>query len=204
MTNNKLYKYLVSALFVFITFNLKAQLVNFSDLDTFPTYTLEEALKQDPLNVYKLSLKKQKLTELPPEIFEFKNLQVLDVQKNKLKTFPKQITDFKYLQELILTANKIEIIPKELGKLIHLKRFAAGSNEISSIPAEIQKLKRLAFLDLWGNNIGSLPSEIQELKESLKEIDMRQIQMNKEEHQEIQDLLPNTKIKFSQACNCGF
>lgn len=204
MIKNKLYNYLISALFVLISFNGKAQLVNFSDLDTFPTYTLEQALKQNPLNVYKLSLKKQKLTELPTEIYQFKNLQVLDFQKNKLKIFPKKITDFKYLQELILTGNKIDIIPKELGKLIHLKRFVAGSNLIVSIPAEIENLKELTFLDLWGNNIGSLPYEIQELKDNLKEIDMRVIQMNKDEHQKIKELLPNTKIRFSESCGCGF
>lgn len=204
MTRIKLYKFSTSLLFVLFSINAKAQLINFEALDTFPTYTLEQALKQDPLKVYKLSLKKMKLSELAPEIFHFKNLQSLDLQKNKLKEFPEKIGTFKYLQELNITANKIEVITNEIGQLHNLKRFLAGSNEILSIPSEIKKLKELVYLDLWGNNIGSLPIEIQELKNSLKEIDMRQIQMNKEEHQKIQELLPNTKIKFSQACNCGF
>lgn len=204
MTNKTLYKFLISALFVFLTISTNAQLLSLTELDTTPTYTLEEALEQDPLKVFKLSLKKMKLTDLPSEIFKFKNLQFLDVQKNKLKTLPIRIGEFKYLQVINITANKIEVVTKELGELTHLKRFLAGSNDISSIPPEIENLKELVFLDLWGNNIGSLPFEIQELKDNLKEIDMRQIQMNKEEHQKIQDLLPDTKIKFSQACNCGF
>jgi Leucine-rich repeat (LRR) protein len=204
LTNKTLYKFLISALFVFFTTNTNAQLLSLAELDTTHIYTLEEALEQNPLKIYKLSLKKMKLTEIPLEVFKFKNLQFLDVQKNKLKTLPIRIGEFKYLQVINITANKIEVVTKELGELTHLKRFHAGSNDISSIPPEIKNLKELVFIDLWGNNIGSLPLEVQELKENLKEIDMRQIQMNKEEHQKIQNLLPDTKIKFSQACNCGF
>lgn len=204
MIKNKLYKFLISALFIGFSINAKAQLLSLAELDTSPTYTLEEALQQDPLTVYKLTLKKRKLTELPNEILEFKNLQFLDLQKNKLIVFPINITTFKYLQELNITANKIEIVTKELGELIHLKRFLAGSNIIVSIPREIKNLKELRVLDLWGNNIGTLPYEIQELQNNLQEIDMRQIKMNKTEHNKIQDLLPNTKIRFSEACNCGF
>lgn len=204
MTNNTLYKFLISVLLIVFTINAKAQLLDSIAIDTVPTYTLEKALQQDPLKVYKLSLKKMKLTELPDEIFQFKNLQVLNLKSNKLKTFPKRITTFKYLQELNISANKIEIVPKELGELIHLKIFSAGSNKIVAIPPEIENLKKLTYLDLWGNEIASLPYEIQELQENLKEIDMRVIMMSKEEHQKIQELLPNTKIRFSQSCNCGF
>lgn len=204
MIKKKLYKFLISVLFVFFTINIKAQIVSLEFLDTTPTLNLEDALKQDPLKVYKLNLKKQKLTGLPETIFQFKNLQVLNLKSNKLETFPKNITAFKYLQELIITANKIEIVTKELGELIYLKRFVAGSNKIISIPSEIKNLKELTFLDLWGNNIGSLPLEIEELKDNLKEIDMRLIMMSKAEHKKIEVLLPNTKIRFSESCDCGF
>ncbi|MGB0881516.1 MAG: leucine-rich repeat domain-containing protein [Vicingaceae bacterium] len=204
MIKNKLYKFLASTLFILLSFNISAQLIDFAALDTLPTYTLEEALKQNPLEVYKLNLKKQKLTELPKEIYQFKNLQVLDAQKNKLKTFPKRINEFTLLQELNITANKIEIVTKELGSLVHLKKFRAGSNLIISIPPEIKHLKTLEYIDLWGNNIGFLPLEIEALKDNLKEIDMRVIQMNKQEHQKIKELLPNTKIRFSESCGCGF
>jgi len=204
LIKNKLYKILISTLFVLFTINTKAQLLSLEVLDTTPTYNLEEALKQDPLKVYKLNLKKQKLTTLPEVILQFKNLQVLNLKNNKLETFPKNIIAFKYLQELIITANKIEIVTKELGQLTYLKRFVAGSNKIVSIPPEIKYLKQLTFLDLWGNNIGILPLEIEELKDNLIEIDMRVIKMNKAEHKKIKTLLPNTKIRFSESCGCGF
>ena len=42
------------------------------------------------------------------------------------------------------------------------------------------------------------------LSETLEEIDMRVIFMSKKEHKVIKELLPNTKIRFSKACDCGF
>jgi len=204
LTKKKLYKFLISTILIVFTINVKGQLLDSIAIDTVPSYTLKKALKQDPLKVYSLSLKKMKLSELPPEIFEFKNLQVLDVKKNKFKTFPKEIIAFKFLQELNISTNKIETISKELGQLIHLKKFIASSNRIVSIPKEIRYLKKLKFLDLWGNDIGSLPIEIRELENSLEEIDMRVILMSSAEHKKIKALLPNTKIRFSKSCNCGF
>ncbi len=189
---------------ILFTISTKAQLLDSIAIDTVPTYKLQQALKQDPLKVYKLSLKKMKLTELPPEILQFKNLQVLTVKGNKLKTFPKEIATFTYLQELDISANKIGIVTKELGNLVHLKKFIANSNKIVSIPPEIKHLKKLKFLDLWGNDIGSLPIEISELENTLEEIDMRVILMSNAEHKKIKALLPNTKIRFSKSCNCGF
>jgi Leucine-rich repeat (LRR) protein len=187
-----------------ISLGVNAQLLDSVALDTVRTYTLQQALKKNPDEVYKLSLKKMKLSELPQEILAFKNLNALDLKRNKLKEFPPELASFKYLQELDISTNKIKIIPKELGALVHLKKFIANSNQITTITKEIKHLKKLEFLDLWGNDIGALPYEIKELEHTLKEIDMRVILMSNEEHKKIKSLLPNTKIKFSKSCNCGF
>ena len=204
MIKNKSKKNLISIFFVLFAINAKSQLLSLEALDTMPNYNLEKALEQDPLKVYQLNLKKNKLTVLPDEIFQFENLQVLNLKSNKFETFPKNVTNFKYLQVLNITANKIQTIPKELGQLIYLKQFIAASNDISSITSEIKKLKELTLLNLWGNNISHLPIEIQDLKDNLKEIDMRVIVMNNTEHKKIQELLPKTKIRFSESCGCGF
>lgn len=202
------YKFLIKntiiVLLLSVNINVNAQVLDSIAFDTVPTYTLAKALKQDPLKVYKLSIKKMKLTELPNEIYAFKNLQALDASGNKLKTFPTKINEFKYLQELDLSNNKIEIITKELGELTELRKFEAGQNEIVSIPSEIKHLKKLKFINLWGNNIGSLPKEISELENTLEFLDLRVILMSNDEHKKMKELLPNTKIKFSKACNCGF
>tara|TARA_B100000809_G_C15125994_1_gene526236 strand:+ start:1820 stop:2434 length:615 start_codon:yes stop_codon:yes gene_type:complete len=204
LTNKILYKILVSLLLIAFTISTKAQLLDSIAFDTVPIYNLQQALKQDPLKVYKISLKKMKLSKLPTEILEFKNLQYLDIQKNKFKTFPTNIATFKYLQELNISTNKIELITKELGQLVHLKEFTANSNHIVSLPKEIKYLKKLKYIDIWGNDIGSLPYEIRELEDNLIEIDMRVILMSKEENNKIKALLPKTKIRFSKSCNCAF
>ena len=205
MINKKLYHYFLSVVFALLIAQYSfAQVLDYKALDTLPEYTLEQALKKDPLTVYKLNLKKQKLTDLPEEIAQFKNLQSLNISKNKLSHFAVIIFKFSYLQHLDVSDNKIASIPKEIGGLVHLKRFSANETEIASLPAEISHLKELYYLDIWGTNVASFPDDIEQLKETLKEIDMRVIMMSNAEHQKIKDLLPLTKIHFSKSCNCGF
>ncbi len=204
MIKKEAYKYLASIICILLFFSGKAQLLDSIAYDTVKTYTLQQALKKDPLTVYKLDLKKSKLKELPDEIFQFKNLNAIDLSKNKFTEFPTRLNEFQYLQELDISVNKIEVVTKDLGLLINLREFRANQNEIVSMPSEIRFLKKLRYMDLWGNDIGSLPYEIIELRETLEEIDMRVILMSKNEHDKIKELLPNTKIKFSKSCNCGF
>ena len=184
--------------------NVDAQVFDYKALDTLPDLTLEQALKIDPLTVYKLSMKKGKLIDIPESIIQFKNLQVLNVSKNKLNHFPSIVFNFKYLQKLDVSDNKIQIVPSEIGELIYLKEFIVNQTDISTLPPEISKLNELFYLDVWGSNVASFPDDIQQLKETLKEIDMRVIMMSDIEHKKIQELLPNTKIYFSKSCNCGF
>ncbi len=183
---------------------LKAQLLDSIALDTLPTYNLQQALKQDPLKVYKLSLKKSKLVALPQEILQFKNLNSLNLSRNKFQDFPTKIAKFKYLQILELSSNKLKTVPKELGLLVNLKKLYLNQNHIIALPSSIQYLVKLQYLDLWGNDIGFLPHEISALKNTLEVIDMRVILMSNKEHQKIKDLLPTTKIKFSKSCKCDF
>lgn len=205
MTNKRYYNYLLNLFLAIICFtNVEAQVFDYKALDTLPELTLEQALKKDPLTVYKLTLKKTKLIDLPESILAFKNLQSLDISKNKFSHFPVLIFKYTYLQKLDISDNKIKTIPIEIGTLIYLKQFIANQTDIATLPVEIGKLKELVYLDIWGTNIASFPEEIQQLNETLNEIDMRVIMMSDAEHKKIKELLPNTKIHFSKSCNCGF
>lgn len=205
MIKKEAYKYLASVIIILLLApSINAQLLDSLAFDTAKTFTLEQALKKDPLKVYKLKLKGKKLKELPDEIYQFKNLNSLDISKNKLSVFPQRINEFQYLQDLDVSSNKIEVVTKEIGLLLHLKEFKANQNSIVSIPPEIRFCKKLRYIDLWGNDIGALPYEIADLSETLEELDMRVILMSNNEHEKIKELLPKTKIKFSKSCNCGF
>ena len=200
-------KYLTNWLIILLltlSTSVSAQLITMAELDTLPAYSLEQALNQDPLTVFKLDLRKLKLTEVPEEIYQFKNLQVLILSKNKISEFPVKICQFKWMQKLDLSANRIETIPKEIAEMTEMRELIINQNKIQTLPGEIGKLKNMYFLDIWGTNIGSLPVEMSELKDNLKEMDMRAILMSSKEHKLIKDELPHTKIHFSKSCNCGF
>jgi len=182
---------------------VNAQLFDDAALDTLKTYTsLEEALKA-PLEVYKLDLSKQKLTEFPTQIYAFKNLNVLHLNKNKLTLIPNEIKQLKYLQKISINKNKLEEWPTGFVYLEHLRELSMNRNYLSAIPANINRNKNLERLDLWSNDLTFFPEELSQLT-SLVWMDLRVIQMNQEKQARIQTLLPNTDIEFDPACNCNF
>jgi len=177
------------------------QLLDSAGLSMLTAFTsIEEALKT-PEDVLKLNLKKQKLKEIPLEVYQFPYLQVLNLSKNKLRYIPKEIGELELLQDLNLGKNQIETLPAEIGKLKHLRALRIGQNELIELPSEIGQLKELRFLDLWSNNLRELPEEISQLK-NLRKIDMRVIQFNDVKQKYMRELIPWAKIHFSQSCNC--
>ena len=191
-------------LVLFLTANidrLYCQLLDSAGLSMLTAFTsIEEALKT-PEDVLKLNLKKQKLKEIPPEVYQFPYLQVLNLSKNKIRYIPKEIGKLELLQDLNLGKNQIETLPAEIGELKHLRALRMGQNELIELPPEIGQLKELRFLDLWSNNLRELPEEISQLKK-LRKIDMRVIQFNDVKQKYMQELIPWAKIHFSTSCNC--
>jgi len=181
---------------------LSAQLLDEKELDRAKTYTLEEALKQDPLKVYKLTLKRSKLKQLPSSISQFKNLNSLILNHNKLSIFPHQILTLEYLQELDLSYNELIFIPEKLGKLKHLKILSLQQNHIIAIPHTIGQLKKLHRLLLSNNEITEFPKEINQLKDNLKRLDLLSIPMKIATYKQLKKLLPNTRLVFAKACDC--
>jgi len=103
-----------------LVFPASAQLLDSARLPQQKFFeSLEEALKEPDL-VYRLNLGKQRLTAIPPEIFQFKNLQELDLSKNKITVIPPEISNLPLLQILDLSDNQIDYIPSHIGKRFHL------------------------------------------------------------------------------------
>lgn len=179
----------------------QTELLDSLTLDTLTAFTsIAEAMK-DPDKVIKLELRKKKLKEFPPEIFQFKNLQYLDLSKNSLKEIPAGIDSLKYLQILILSKNDIESLPKEIGDLKMLQYLNVNQNDLSSLPPQIGSLVNLKNMDLWSNNVDKFPGEMRNLKK-LKVLDLRVILIPDAEQQRVQEMLPRTKIYFSPYCKC--
>jgi len=115
--------------------NLFAQ--EFSDVCTSadPVSSLSEALQQKD-KVQKLDLSMQKLTVLPLEVTELKNLQCLDLSFNRFTTLPADFAKLKNLTYLNL----------------------AGTRYLAKIPAVLKQLPNLKTLDLrdhpeWGKAV---------------------------------------------------
>ncbi len=126
----------------------------------------------------------------------------LDLEKQKLKKIPKEILNFPNLEKLILKRNYIKEVPKELSSLSRLSYLDLSSNNITELPKELSALK-LDTLIIWDNRIRNFPSEFKEISTTLKLLDLRAIQMNKEEQNEIKALFPKTKIRLAHPCNCN-
>ncbi|MCG3164760.1 MAG: hypothetical protein POELPBGB_00519 [Bacteroidia bacterium] len=164
--------------------------------------SLQEALA-NPDSVHKLSLKRQKLTTIPQEVYSLPYLQELDLTNNKIKVLPAEIAKLKNLSYLNVSKNLLETFPKEMAELTDLKTLVASQNEeLSSFPAEMSKMDNLTYLDIWGTSISEFPKEWSKMK-NLKWIDLRTINITKDERAAIEELFPEAKIYLSEGCNCG-
>ena len=115
-------------------------------------YSLDEALR-NPRKVYKLSLKDQRLKELPRDITRFPNLQILDLSNNRIRHVPPSVRDLPHLQSLNLYNNRVKSLPDELRYLEHLHALYLGRNQLVQIPSWVGGLSRLRALDLSYNHL---------------------------------------------------
>jgi len=204
MLFNFLNKIFFITCFIFLfTPTIICQLLSETQIDTCKIYTsLDEALLT-PNKVRVLDLSRQKLHIFPKEIIKLKNLQSLKLIKNKLDSIPANISSLKYLQYLNLSKNKLESFPAGVAELSNLKSLIINQNYIKSIPFNIKNLHSLEYLDMWSNDLSEVSENIKYLT-NLKELDLRVIMLSNKEKDRIQRLLPNTKVFFSNSCNCGY
>jgi Leucine-rich repeat (LRR) protein len=192
---------LLLALFVGKSY-AQTELLDSVELDRTFVYTSIEEAMVHPEQVIKLELKKKKLKQIPPEVFQLPNLQYLDLSKNKIRELPDQIEELKNLQYLALSRNELQELNPKIGNLKNLYYLEVNNNELTALPFEIGKLEKLTVLDLWSNEIGRFPDEMKNMK-SLKTMDLRVIMIPDLEQGRIQSMLPHTKIFFSPYCKCA-
>jgi Leucine-rich repeat (LRR) protein len=185
-----------------LAFNLgHAQMLDSLSLDTMKGFTSIDQAKLDPDKVIKLVLSKKKLTEIPEEIRQFKNLQYLDLSRNKLKKLPSWIGELHSLQTLVLSHNDIDTLPPQIGMLSNLKWFIMSRDPLDAIPDAFGDLTNLRYLDMWGDNIGYYPASLSKLVH-LRFLDLRDMLINQEEQSVLKSYLPNCDIEMSPACPC--
>ncbi len=105
-----------------------------------------------------------KISSLPKDFNQLKNLKIVDLEKNEFKEFPEVITQITSIEELNFINNLIEVIPPSIGKMSGLKILLLCTNKISSFPTELNELPNLAKLFLRNNLLTFFPVELCQLK----------------------------------------
>lgn len=163
--------------------------------------TLEEARLYSPDSVFALRLSKQKLANIPEEIFQYRNLKALDLSKNKLTEIPQNLNVFTQLEILNLGKNRLQLCPIVICSMPNLKHLYLNENIITNLPECIQYLSQLETLDIFNTRIESFPETMALLK-NLKMMDARGMLYGPIFQAHWIEALPNTEIKFDLPCNC--
>jgi Leucine-rich repeat (LRR) protein len=126
-------------------------------------FSLSKALK-NPESVYKLNLRRKRISSIPPEIGKLKNLEVLIISGSTVKFLPDEIGECKNLKSIIANSSRLEEIPSTLGNLKNLRTLKIDNCNLKSIPKEIGNIESLWHLSIGGNNITTVPNELSNLK----------------------------------------
>ena len=108
---------------------------------------------------------RNKLTELPAETSDLRELRLLWVSNNQLVGLPTSIQRLTKLEGLYLDGNKLTELPSEIGDLSELRLLWVSNNQLVGLPTSIQRLTKLEVLHLYGNILTELPAEISDLRE---------------------------------------
>ena len=133
----------------------------------------------DPLYpaLKKLKIRGKDLNDLPVELFQIMELEVLDLSPERescidyhLTSLPPGIGNLINLRVLMLDTNHLDEIPPEISLLGQLERLSLSNNHIKRVPDSFLKLRGLESLHVANNRFETFPHVICELK-SLKFLD---------------------------------
>jgi Leucine-rich repeat (LRR) protein len=175
--------------------------VSFSQKTTEKVYKWDEVLQANPDTVYNLSLSKMKLTELPAELWHFKNLRKLYLDKNKLSALPDSFDRFSSLEFLSLDHNQFELFPMPITRLKNLKTFIASNNRLTYLPDNISNAKNLQKMDFYNNEIADFGKGIYEL-EALNYLDISGTMYGTIFQKQLEEKLQKVKIVMDPPCKC--
>ena len=112
---------------------------------------------------------------------------------------PECLKNLSELNELEISDVNINLDFSSIGQLKNLKILRLKHFDISELPFFVVEMKSLKMLDLSGTNIEVLPYGL----DFLEKIDMRMIELNREQQEFIRDQYPETEVLFSSPCQCG-
>jgi CCR4-NOT transcription complex subunit 6 len=112
---------------------------------------------------YNMDMSGQGLRNLAPELFRYQFLNELFLPSNKLTRLPKEIGELRQLRYLDCSFNQLSDLPPELGMCTYLKHLLLFNNNIQELPYELGSLHLLEMLGIEGNPLD--PNVKQEIME---------------------------------------
>lgn len=203
MCKTKLSTIFIAIVLSFSTLTAQKTTILYAPDDDGEVYTsLAEALQSEK-PVYRLKITKLSSRDsLPEELFHLTELRELTVKGCKLNRLNQSIGKLTHLQYLNLDHNKILRLPETIGNLTDLRTLVISRNILEELPASIGDLHQLSLIDAWGNPLYVLPQSINNISKTLQILDLRQIPLTKWEYEAMEQLLPDTDIKFTDICEC--
>uniref|UniRef100_A0A8D3AB70 Leucine rich repeat containing 8 VRAC subunit Aa n=1 Tax=Scophthalmus maximus TaxID=52904 RepID=A0A8D3AB70_SCOMX len=112
----------------------------------------------------RLYLNRNKIMDIPSELFFCRKLRFLDLSHNNLTSIHADIGFLQNLQYFAVTANHIVTLPPELFQCKKLHTLNLGSNCLQTLPSRFGELTGLTQLELRGNRLECLPVELGECR----------------------------------------
>ncbi len=136
-----------------------------------PEHILNKIMEAKEQGLRKLNLsydgeyKSKRLYQIPEEVFELENLEVLSLGSNLLTSVPESIARLQNLTSLDLSDNELTALPKSIARLQNLTHLLLYRNKFTAVPNIIRQLKKLTHLNLAANHIYSLPEWFFQLRD---------------------------------------
>lgn len=106
------------------------------------------------------------------------------------------------LKSLWLKKLDLEYVPDGIYELSELKLLSLQRNPIKILPKGICNCTKLSVLILWDTEIHTFPLCAEDLP--LRQVDLYGVQMNAVDQEDLQALLPRTKLELEAPCDCKF
>ena len=173
----------------------------FSQKEIFITYKWSEVQSANPDTIFSISFAKEKLSELPIQLWKFKKLKALNLQRNRFETLPDSLEQLTEIEFLDISHNRFSVFPLPITRLYKLKVLKASSNKLNYISNNIENCEKLEEIDMYDNLIEDLGKGLYKLKE-LRFLDLRGVMYGTIFQSQLKASLPNVKIKMDPPCKC--
>ncbi|CAF0705124.1 unnamed protein product [Brachionus calyciflorus] len=142
--------------------NLKNLHELYLDYNYFEQFT-DLALKPIGLKLTVLTISRNLLKEIPNELLNLSNLEVLDLSYNQISNLPSRFGLYK-LKELYLNNNCLKTIIGSVSALKNLEKLNLEYNQITDLADLFYELKNLNYLDLSYNKLTRISPKINNLQ----------------------------------------